>query len=130
MDSKAMPFIAEDILEFFDSPAKESFVIEHQHEEFTSLCPKTGHPDFGTVTIRYSPASVCIELKSLKLYLHAFRNEGSFFEAITTRVCDDLARTMSPQWLQVIAEFRGRGGIRSTVRASYGDVPEEWRAHN
>ena len=124
-----MSNIAEDILEFFDSPAEAPFVIEHVHEEFTSLCPKTGHPDFGTITIRYSPAAVCIELKSLKLYLHAFRNEGSFFEAITNRIRDDLARTMSPHWIQVIAEFRGRGGIRSVVRASQGEVPVEWRGH-
>ena len=121
-----MPHVAEDILEFFDAPTEAEFVIEHCHEEFTSLCPMTGHPDFGSITVRYAPAAVCVELKSLKLYFHAFRNEGSFFEAITNRVCDDLARTMSPRWIQVVAEFRGRGGIRSTVRASHGNVPTEW----
>ena len=123
-----MPIEAETILEFFDSPSEHPFVIEHRHEEFTSLCPMTGHPDFGVITIRYEPQAVCIELKSLKLYLHAFRNEGSFFEAITNTIRDDLARTMSPRWLQVIADFHGRGGICSTVRAEHGDVPPEWRA--
>ena len=126
MASESNGIVAEDVLEFFDAPSEKPFVIEHCHEEFTSLCPMTGHPDFGCLSVRYSPAAVCVELKSLKLYLHAFRNEGSFFEAITNRVRDDLARTMSPRWLQVIAEFRGRGGIRSTIRADYGDVPPEW----
>lgn len=128
MGSEETSIVAEEILEFFDAPSETPFVIEHRHEEFTSLCPMTGHPDFGCMSVRYSPAAVCIELKSLKNYLHAFRNEGAFFEAITNRVRDDLARTMSPRWLQVVAEFRGRGGIRSTVRADYGDVPPEWLA--
>ena len=124
-----MPIEAENILEFFDSPAKDPFVIEHRHEEFTSVCPLTGHPDFGVITVRYCPSAVCVELKSLKIYFHAFRNEGMFFEAVTNMIRDDLARTMSPAWMQVIADFRGRGGVRSKVRANYGDVPAHWLAH-
>jgi len=120
---------AETILEFFDSPAEAPFVIEHRHEEFTSVCPLTGHPDFGVITVRYCPAAVCVELKSLKLYFHAFRNEGMFFEAVTNMIRDDLARTMSPAWLQIVADFKGRGGVRSTVRAHHGDVPGHWLAH-
>lgn len=121
-----MAISAEDILEFFDSPADSPYVIQHTHEEFTSVCPMTGHPDFGAITVRYSPAAVCVELKSLKLYLHAFRNEGMFFEAVTNRICEDLGTYLSPRWLQVIARFRGRGGIQSEVRVSRGEVPAEW----
>ena len=71
-----MTIVASEILEFFDNPGADPYVIEHSHEEFTSVCPMTGHPDFGTIVVRYSPAAVCVELKSLKIYLHAFRNEG------------------------------------------------------
>lgn len=115
------------LLEYFDSPSDEPFLIEHVNEEFTSVCPKTGHPDFGTITFRYEPAAVCVELKSLKLYCQSFRNEGIFYEAVTNRIRDDLQQGMSPRWLQVITEWRGRGGIRSRIVASAGDVPEYWR---
>ena len=115
-----------DLLEFFDAPSDDPFVIEHVSEEFTSVCPKTGHPDFGNVTLRYCPAAVCVELKSLKLYYQSFRNEGIFYEAVTNRIRDDLATTMSPAWLQIITDWKGRGGIRSRIIATYGDVPEAW----
>jgi 7-cyano-7-deazaguanine reductase len=119
--------IQSDLLEFFDSPAETPFVIEHVSEEFTSVCPKTGHPDFGHVTLRYVPNAVCVELKSLKLYYQSFRNAGIFYEAVTSRIRDDLASTMSPRWLQVITDWKGRGGIRSRIIATHGPVPEEWR---
>jgi 7-cyano-7-deazaguanine reductase len=115
-----------DLLEFFDSPSDDPFVIEHVSEEFTSVCPKTGHPDFGNVTLRYQPAAVCVELKSLKLYYQSFRNEGIFYEAVTNRIRDDLAGAMSPAWLQIITDWKGRGGIRSRIIASHGKVPQEW----
>ena len=115
-----------DLLEFFDSPSDDPFVIEHVSEEFTSVCPKTGHPDFGNVTLRYCPAAVCVELKSLKLYYQSFRNEGIFYEAVTNRIRDDLAGAMSPQWLQIITDWKGRGGIRSRIIASHGEVPAAW----
>ncbi len=115
-----------ELLEFFDSPSDDPFVIEHVSEEFTSVCPKTGHPDFGHVTLRYAAAAVCVELKSLKLYYQSFRNEGIFYEAVTNRIRDDLASRMSPAWLQVITDWKGRGGIRSRIIASYGDVPTAW----
>jgi 7-cyano-7-deazaguanine reductase len=115
-----------DLLEFFDSPSSDPFVIEHVSEEFTSVCPKTGHPDFGNVTLRYQPAAACVELKSLKLYYQSFRNEGIFYEAVTNRIRDDLATAMSPAWLQIITDWKGRGGIRSRIIATYGDVPEAW----
>jgi 7-cyano-7-deazaguanine reductase len=115
-----------DLLEFFDSPVTTPFLIEHVQEEFTSVCPKTGHPDFATITLRYQPRAVCVELKSLKLYYQSFRNEGIFYEAVTNRICSDLAERMSPEWLQIVSEWRGRGGIRSRIVASSGRVPHEW----
>ena len=115
-----------DLLEFFDSPTDDPFVIEHVSEEFTSVCPKTGHPDFGNVTLRYQPAAVCVELKSLKLYYQSFRNEGIFYEAVTNRIRDDLASAMSPRWLQIVTDWKGRGGIKSRIIATYGDVPPAW----
>lgn len=111
------------LLEFFDSPSETTFIIEHVNEEFTSVCPKTGHPDFGTITVRYEPAAVCVELKSLKMYFQSFRNEGIFYEAVTNRIRDDLASTMSPVWMQVITDWKGRGGIRSRITAEHGEVP-------
>jgi len=115
-----------DLLEFFDSPAATPFLIEHVQEEFTSVCPKTGHPDFAAITLRYQPRAVCVELKSLKLYYQSFRNEGIFYEAVTNRICADLSERISPQWLQIVSDWRGRGGIRSRIIASSGHVPQEW----
>lgn len=114
------------LLEVFPSPADTPFLIEHINEEFTSVCPKTGHPDFGTVTVRFEPIETCVELKSLKLYYHSFRDEGIFYEAVTNRIRDDLVATMSPRWLQVITDWHGRGGIRSRITACHGDVPGCW----
>jgi 7-cyano-7-deazaguanine reductase len=120
------------ILEFFESPSDVPFVIEHVSEEFTSVCPKTGHPDFGHVTLRYVPRAareggVCVELKSLKMYYQSFRNEGIFYEAVTNRIRDDLAAALKPVWMQVVTDWKGRGGIRSKIMAVSGDVPSEWR---
>ena len=108
------------LLEVFPSPAETPFLIEHIAEEFTSVCPKTGHPDFATVTIRFEPGATCVELKSLKLYLHSFRNEGIFYEAVTNLIRDDLVTCMSPRWLEVVSDWRGRGGIRSRITADHG----------
>ncbi|MSR29515.1 MAG: NADPH-dependent 7-cyano-7-deazaguanine reductase QueF [Phycisphaerales bacterium] len=113
-----------DLLDFFDSPTTRGYLIEHVNEEFTSVCPKTGHPDFGSITLRYQPQASCVELKSLKLYYQSFRSEGIFYEAVTNRICDDLVSRMSPAWLQVVSEWRGRGGIRSRIVASHGTVPD------
>lgn len=123
------------LLEAFETPAgvgdRSPIVIEHIAEEFTSQCPKTGQPDFGTVTIRYQPGAAgkrgCVELKSLKMYLQSFRMEGIFYEAVTHRIRDDLVGLMKPVWLQVVTSWRGRGGIRSVIRAEYGEVPGEYR---
>lgn len=119
------------LLECFPAPSDTPFVIEHIAEEFTSVCPKTGHPDFGVVTLLYEPApssegGVCVELKSFKLYLQSFRNEGIFYEAVTNRIRDDLAKSMKPRWLLIKTDWKGRGGIRSIIRATQGTVPAHW----
>lgn len=111
------------VLEFFPTPTGTPFLIEHVHEEFTSLCPKTGHPDFGTITVRYEPGATCVELKSLKLYFQSFRNEGIFYEAVTNAIRDQLVASMSPRWLQVVTDWKGRGGFRSRIVAGHGAVP-------
>lgn len=121
------------LLRTFPSPADAPLVIEHIAEEFTSLCPMTGHPDFGVVRVRFEPRAareggVCVELKSLKLYLQSFRTEGIFYEAVTDRIKDDLVRAMKPRWLQVHTNWRGRGGIRSMIRAESGEVPARYQA--
>jgi 7-cyano-7-deazaguanine reductase len=121
------------ILETFPTPSDTPFVIEHVSEEFTSVCPKTGHPDFGRVTLRYQPrpantGGVCVELKSLKLYYQSFRDEGIFYEAVTNTIRDHLAAAIDPAWMQIITDWKGRGGIHSRITATTGDVPPEWRA--
>ena len=115
------------LLETFETPTKTPFLIEHVNEEFTSVCPVTGHPDFGTITLRYEPASSCVELKSLKMYHQSFRNEGIFYEAVTNKMRDDLVQCMDPTWLQIVTNWKGRGGIRSMITATYGNVPACWQ---
>jgi len=113
-----------ELLECFENPnPQRDYVIEHVAEEFTSVCPKTGHPDFAVITVRFVPEARCVELKSLKLYLQSFRNEGIFYEAVTNRIAEDLAQVMEPRWLVLISDWRGRGGIRSRIRVCVGEVP-------
>jgi len=108
------------ILETFPNPARgRDYVIEHTHHEFTSVCPKTGHPDFADITVRYVADRMCVELKSLKLYFHAYRNEGIFFEAATNRILDDLVAVLKPRSMTVVANWRARGGFSSVITASY-----------
>lgn len=107
-------------LETFPNPApKRDYVIEHTHHEFTSLCPMTGHPDFAHITVRYVPDKTCVELKSLKIYFHAFRNEGIFFEAVTNKICDDLGAALKPRRLTIVADWKARGGFTSVVTAEW-----------
>ena len=87
--------------------------------EFTSICPKTGLPDFGTITIRYMPDRLCLELKSLKFYLLAYRNLGIFYENAVNRILEDVVRACRPKWLEVRGEFNPRGGIKAQVLARY-----------
>ena len=108
-------------LETFPNPkAGRSYEITFSTTEFTSLCPVTGQPDFATITIRYIPNRRCVESKSLKLYLHSFRNVGSFAEAVTNRILDDLVRAIAPRHAVVTGEFAARGGIALKVSASFG----------
>jgi len=105
-------------LETFPNPAPErDYHIHMQIPEFTCLCPKTGQPDFATLTLDYIPDQLCIELKSLKLYIWAFRNEGHFHEAVTNRILDDLAAATQPRYMRLTARFYVRGGIFTNVVA-------------
>lgn len=95
------------------------YTIEITCPEFTSLCPKTGQPDFGTLTITYTPQDRCVELKSLKLYLQQFRNEGIYYEHVTNAILDDLIAVLEPRRIQLVAAFTPRGGITTKVTASH-----------
>jgi 7-cyano-7-deazaguanine reductase len=95
------------------------YLVQHTCPEFTSVCPKTGQPDFGTVRISYVPDRLCVELKSLKLYLQAYRSKGIFYEDVTNVILDDLVRAVKPRRLTVEGDFRVRGGISSLVTVSY-----------
>ena len=107
-------------LETFDNPhPQRDYTITHVAPEFTSVCPKTGQPDFGTITIEYVADAACIELKSLKLYLQSYRNEGVFYEDIVNRILDDLVAAASPRRMTVTGEFTPRGGMHSIVRAEH-----------
>jgi 7-cyano-7-deazaguanine reductase len=107
-------------LESFKNPAADrDYEIAFDCPEFTCLCPMTGQPDFAHFTIRYVPDALCVELKSLKLYLWSFRNEGAFHEAVTNRILDDLVKLLQPRSATVVGDFFVRGGIGTVVTASY-----------
>ena len=115
-----MPSQHRDLLDVFPNPhSGREYEIEHICPEFTSVCPITGQPDFGTIRISYVADASCVELKSLKLYLGAFRNEGHFYEDVTVLILDDLVSATEPIRAQVTGEFNVRGGIHSVIRASY-----------
>jgi 7-cyano-7-deazaguanine reductase len=104
-------------LETFENPYPDrDYEIFIQQPEFTSVCPKTGHPDFGTIEIRYIPDKTCIELKSLKLYLQGFRNEGVFYERLVNRILDDLCHLLQPRFMEIVGRFTPRGGISTTIK--------------
>lgn len=108
------------ILEAFPNQYPDrDYQIRFEHPEFTSLCPKTGQPDFATIEITYIPDRLCIETKSLKLYFTAFRNHGAFMETITNKILDDLVAVCKPRQMQVVALFNPRGGTSLTVTAEY-----------
>jgi 7-cyano-7-deazaguanine reductase len=112
-------------LETFPNPRPgRDYEIAFECPEFTCLCPRTGQPDFATVQIRYVPEALCVELKSLKLYLWSFRDEGHFHEDVTNRILDDLVAAARPRFMEIVGDFNVRGGIKSEVRASYGKRPE------
>jgi 7-cyano-7-deazaguanine reductase len=107
-------------LETFPNPSPgRDYEIRFDCPEFTCLCPMTGQPDFATIRIRYVPDERCVELKSLKLYLWSYRDQGAFHEAVTNRILDDLAGALSPRRLDVEGDFMVRGGIHTVVHATY-----------
>ena len=109
-----------DILETFENPYSDrNYSIETICPEFTSMCPKTGQPDFGMLTITYIPDTLCYELKSLKLYLQQYRNHGAFYEDVTNRILDDLVAATKPRWMKIAAEFTARGGLRTNIDTEY-----------
>jgi 7-cyano-7-deazaguanine reductase len=109
------------VLETFDNPRPErDYEIVIRCPEFTSVCPKTGLPDFGAITIRYVPDRACVELKSLKLYLIEYRNRGIFYEAAVNAILDDLVKACRPRRMEVEGAFTARGGITTTVTAIHG----------
>ena len=108
------------ILESFENPRPErDYEIEFVFPEFTSVCPVTGQPDFATITLRYVPDRLCVEMKSLKLYYYAFRNRGMFYESVTNTIRDDLVAALKPRRLKVIGAFNVRGGTSGTITVDY-----------
>lgn len=113
-----------DTIETFPNPhPARDYHVEHQVQEFTSLCPMTGQPDFATITIRYVPGPTCIELKSLKLYLQSFRSKGIFYEDVTNLILNDLVAACNPKWMVVESRWSVRGGIQSVITAEHGRNP-------
>ncbi len=113
-------------LEAFENPETErDYTIRIRIPEFTCLCPKTGQPDFAEILIEYVPDQLCVELKSLKLYIWSFRDEGAFHEAVTNRILDDLKQAIEPRFMRVKAQFNVRGGIYTTVVAQHQKV--DWQ---
>jgi 7-cyano-7-deazaguanine reductase len=109
-------------LEVFPNPRPgREYEISFECPEFTCLCPRTGQPDFATIRISYTPADLCIELKSLKLYLWSFRDQGTFHEEATNRILDDLVATCRPRRMRVVGDFLVRGGIHTVVVAEHSD---------
>ncbi len=109
-----------EILDVFDNPnAERNYSIEHTAPEFTSVCPKTGLPDFATLILEYIPDKLCVELKSYKYYLNSFRNDGIYFEAVTNKILDDLVQVLNPRYMKLTAKFNTRGGISSTIIAEH-----------
>jgi len=107
-------------IELFDNPRPErNYSITIRCPEFTSVCPKTGQPDFGEIIIEYCPDQACIELKSLKLYMQSYRNQGIFYEALTNEILDDLAGASKPRWMKIQARFTPRGGITTDICVEY-----------
>ena len=123
-----MPSAPSDTLETFDNPEPgRDYTVRIRVPEFTCLCPKTGQPDFAELTLEYVPDRRCVELKSLKLYVWSYRDQGAFHEAVTNRILAELVEATAPRFMRLTAEFNVRGGIYTTVvaehRASGWQVP-------
>ncbi|GAB6283610.1 MAG: preQ(1) synthase [Ignavibacterium sp.] len=108
------------LLETFENKYPDrDYTVIHIAPEFTSVCPKTGQPDFGTITLEYIPDKLCVELKSLKLYYQSFRNDGIFYEHVTNTIANDLIEVCKPRYLKLTAQFNVRGGISSVIEVEY-----------
>ncbi len=119
-----MPTQPSKYLQTFPNPnPSRPFEIAMECPEFTCLCPMTGQPDFATIRVRYVPGPRCVELKSFKLYLWSYRNEGAFHEAVTNKICDDLVTALDPRWIEVTGDFMVRGGIHTAVIVRHGEKP-------
>ena len=115
-----MPSEPTDRLETFPNPNPDrDYEISFETPEFTCLCPRTGQPDFATLTLTYVPDKLCLELKSLKLYLQSYRNRGVFHEDVTNQILDDLVRSCRPRRMTLVGDFNVRGGIHTTVTVTY-----------
>jgi len=118
--TRPMPSSPSKQLETFPNPKPDrEYEIRFECPEFTCLCPMTGQPDFATIRIAYVPGELCVELKSLKLYLWSYRNEGAFHEAVTNRILDDLVQALKPRRCEVVGDFMVRGGIHTVVVARH-----------
>ena len=112
-------------LESFPNPhPQRDYTVEHTCHEFTSVCPKTGQPDFGTIVITYVPDRLCVELRSLKLYLQDFRNQGIFYEDVINAILEELVRVTSPRRMTIEGRFTVRGGLSSVVTATHEAPPK------
>ena len=111
-----------DMLETFPNQFVAEYKVELYTQEMSSLCPKTGQPDFATITVEYIPDKLCVETKSYKLYMFAYRDHASFMETITNKIKNDLVMVLQPKWLEVRSRFNPRGGIYLNVTASYGPI--------
>ena len=126
-EGRRFPFTGEDsitpdVLETFPYEyAGRDAVVEISTDEFTAVCPYSGLPDFGSLTVRYRPGEACIELKSFKYYLTSYRNVGVYQEHAANRVLDDLVRCCSPRWMEVVLDYRLRGGIHTVVTVEHGE---------
>ena len=119
MTTKTDPQPSRELATFANPAPGRDYWIRHECPEYTALCPVTGQPDFGNIVIRYVPDELCVELKSLKLYIWSFRNEGHYFEQVTNLILDDLVRVLQPRRLKVVGRFNVRGGIATRVVARY-----------
>ena len=114
------------LLETFPNPhPQRDYEIQHVAPEFTSVCPKTGQPDFGTIKLTYVPDKLCVELKSYKFYLQSFRQCGIFYEDVTNRILDDLVKVLQPRSMTIITEWTPRGGLHSIITAAYKSPLDE-----
>jgi 7-cyano-7-deazaguanine reductase len=119
-----MPPDPASLLETFPNPhPRRDYTIQHIAPEFTSLCPKTGQPDFGSIKLTYIPDRLCVELKSYKFYLQSFRQRGIFYEDVTNRILDDLAKVLKPRSMTITTEWTPRGGLHSVITASHQPRP-------